>query len=77
MTGTRHSQDPDELNEWGMPKIREPDFSDVRRRVLAPWRLVVVMIVAILMWLVYYHFFPIARAPVDKNARPAATDSQK
>jgi hypothetical protein len=70
--------DPEDRNEWGMPKMREPDWSDVRRHIFAPTRILIFIVISLIFWLLYYHFFPNTGArPPLKHEPPAASETQK
>ena len=44
--------------DWGMPKMREPDFSDVRKHIRRPKAIIIFIIISVLFWLAYYLLFP-------------------
>lgn len=70
--------DSEERNEWGMPRMREPDFSSVRKDLFSPKRVLVFVAFAVIFWLLYFHFFPnTSPKPQQKKSPPAATESQK
>ena len=80
MANTRKQDNPEELNEWGMPKMREPDFSDVRKRILAPKRIIIFLVITIVFWLIFYYFFPNTGPDIskltEKQKPPAAAETQ-
>lgn len=41
-----------------MPRMREPDFSDVRRHIFKPWKIVIFIIASIIFWLGFYRMLP-------------------
>ena len=40
--------------EHGLPEMREPDFSSVRRRIFSPWRIAIFLVVSILFWVAFF-----------------------
>jgi hypothetical protein len=75
---TRNQDNPEDLNAWGMPKMREPDYSDVRRHIFAPRRILVFIVVSIIIWLIFYHFFPNTGPQLPKKGSPpTAAETQK
>jgi len=43
-------------SDWEMPPIREPDFSDVRKKIRSPAKLVLYLIIAAVFWIVFFIF---------------------
>jgi hypothetical protein len=47
----------DELwGETGKPVLREPDFSDVRKHLFKPWKIIVFAVLAGIFWAIYFYF---------------------
>ena len=78
MTDPRHRRrnDSGERNEWGMTRMRQPDFSDVHRHIFNPVRVVIFLTLATLFWLAFYRMLPGCKpARPPQTHKPAASDS--
>ncbi len=42
-------------HDWEMPELREPDFSDVRKKIFSPLRIIIFLIFSVVFWLVFYY----------------------
>jgi hypothetical protein len=51
----KHEPTPE---DWGMPRMREPDFSDVRRHIFKPWKIALFIIISLIFWICFYWVFP-------------------
>ena len=54
-----------------MQRMRELDAPDERRRIFKPLKVVFIIIVCVIFWLCFYHFFP-----GGATKRPAKTERQ-
>lgn len=43
-------------SEWDMPRLREPDFSDVRKKIFNPVKVIIFVVMSIIFWYLMFKF---------------------
>lgn len=46
----------DDMVDWDMPEMREPDFSEVRKKIFSPWKIIIFLIVSSAFWIWFYFY---------------------
>ncbi len=48
--------EPGDTTDWDMPDMREPDFSDVRKKIFSPWKVILFIIISSVFWIWFFFY---------------------